>query len=232
MDKIIKKIISVILYLFLMYISYNVFLPENGFLSKNEQFLKKQENIIKFEKLVERSKSYRDIDKFHISEEVSSDERRIRLACEGCHTDYPHKKNRITRAFFNMHSFKLSCLTCHIDKNDRKKVKFGWFDSDANFKKDGIELKNTRITPYLVLDSYETAVERGIKDHDHLKRAYKLNVSLGKDVTCKSCHIKKGKLLLNLSSLGYTKDKIKILRTLDEATMYNRKNKWNYPDFL
>jgi hypothetical protein len=207
-------------------------MPEHVILKKNELFLKKQENIIKFEELTEELKTTRKGGKYHMSNALPSDEKKVRFACEGCHSNYPHKMNKETRAFFNMHSFRISCLTCHIAKKDMNKVKIGWFDIEENFRNNGKNLENTRITPYIIDDSFEFILEKGINNHDDLKKRFKINIARRKDLKCNACHIKKGRLLLDLQSLGYTTDEITILRNLDETTLFNRKESWTYPDFL
>jgi hypothetical protein len=232
MEKLIKKIISIILYLLAMYISYNIFVPEHGIIKKDKDFLLKQSNIIKYEKLITESKDSIKYQNYHLSDTILSGEAVVRFACQECHTDYPHKIITETRAFYNMHSVRISCLTCHINKKDMGKVKFGWFDNKENLKKNDGSFKDIQIAPYIIKDSLPIILETDIKDHDELKNMFNVKLAKKTGLKCKSCHIKKGRLFLDLSSLDYSNDDIKRLRNLDEAGMYDREEQWIYPDFL
>ena len=217
-----------------MYVAYNVFLPEQSILKKNDLFTKKQGNIIRYEKMLTEQADIKNKSGYHL-DEAPSDEGRVSFSCETaeCHTNYPHKTKKETRAFYNMHSFRISCLTCHIDANDRNLVQLGWFDAKENRKDSGGKKDdNIRITPYITMKSTEVVVEKGIKNHDDLKNKYNIRVSKRTDLSCQNCHLKNEKLFLDLPSLGYSEDEIKILRNLNEPTMYNRKENWRYPDFL
>lgn len=231
MEKILRKIISLTVYAFLMYYTYNLFIPEHGAFKKSEGFLKSQENIVKYETLLKESKDIQDAG-FHLPQGLPENKHKPRFACDKCHSDYPHKKDFKARAFYNMHAFRISCLTCHIDNSDLKKVKFGWFDNMGNFKKEGNTNEFLRIAPYVEFESLASIVENKIKDHDALKKTYKIKITKGEGLSCNSCHAKKGKLFLNLSSLGYNNEKIKQLRNLDETTMFKKDESWTYPDFL
>ncbi len=230
MNKTIKRIVSLIIYSLLMYVVYNVFIPDNVLLSKSDTFVRKQENIVKFERLLESTKGRkRDLD-YHPSNVQKTDEARARFSCqnEGCHTDYPHKKNLKARAFYNMHSYKISCLSCHIEAKKVKNIKFGWFDEKGNFRAVGKNLKNALIAPYVMRDGYEKHIEGAITDevqsHDDLKKVlagFKISISKSTKMNCNSCHKQKGKLYFDLPSLGYSEDKIKALRDSDEAKMFD-----------
>jgi transposase-like protein len=232
MEKLIKKIISIILYLVAMYFAYNIFMPEHGIIKKGKSYVTKQENIIQYEKLMAESETTNGYKKYHLTSAAVSNEAKVRFACQECHTDNPHKEIKDTRAFFNMHSAKISCLTCHIDKKDKGKVKFGWFDNKENLKENVGKITDIQIAPYIVEDTLPIILEADIKNHEELKSKFNVKVAEKARLKCKSCHIKKGRLFLDLSSLGYSDDEIKRLRNLDEADMYDRKEQWIYPDFL
>ncbi|MFC1856382.1 hypothetical protein ACFL2A_07595 [Thermodesulfobacteriota bacterium] len=232
MDRVLKKIISIISYFFLMYISYNVFMPESSLFKKSTSFLEKQESIVQYEELTEGANSTKSNKGYHKLDGVADEQKRARFACEECHGDIPHKENPITRAYNNMHTYRLSCLACHISKKDRKKVKFGWVDAEMNVKKDGSKEASARITPYIEDDSKLSIIEYKIKDHGDLENKYKIKIEKMENLACKNCHAKKGRLLFDLSSLGYGDEDKKRLRNLDETTMYDRKDNWRYLDFM
>ena len=232
MSKIFKKIVSIAIYLALMHITYNIFIPQESFTKKDLVFSKKQENIVKFDEMVAAPQTGKESTGYHTFADSKDREEPAHFSCEECHTGYPHKTNRETRAFFNMHSARISCLACHIDSKDRSKVKFGWFDKSGNYKKDGLIIPTARISPYKVIATHETLLEKGIKDHNDLKEKTGIHISKNPELKCSKCHFKTGKTLFDLNKLGYSKVKIDFLRNLDEASMYSGKANWIYPDFL
>ncbi|NQV42124.1 MAG: hypothetical protein HQ506_07200 [Candidatus Marinimicrobia bacterium] len=48
--------------------------------------------------------------------------------CLNCHSLWPHEKDSRTRAFNNQHSRYLSCMSCHMDEQSGRPVKFEWYD--------------------------------------------------------------------------------------------------------
>lgn len=76
---------------------------------------------------------------------LSGDQNMLPMAkqenCLTCHSLWPHKKNKRTRAFNNQHSRYLTCMVCHIDEQVGRPVKFEWYDF-------GIDNSITRKGPY------------------------------------------------------------------------------------
>lgn len=81
---------------------------------------------------------------FHYRAEVV-DERQQSI-CLQCHQSLPHRENETLRAFQNMHTQFIDCLTCHYQPED-KKIKAQWFDknwqaldlSQAGSKKESLQ---------------------------------------------------------------------------------------------
>ncbi len=48
--------------------------------------------------------------------------------CLNCHSLWPHQKDLRTRAFNNQHSRAMSCMTCHINEQPGRPVKYEWYD--------------------------------------------------------------------------------------------------------
>ncbi len=231
MSRLLKKIVAVLIHLLLMYFVYNMFIPEHSIFKKGEAYTKKQGNIARYEDLMAQPDVATSQTGYHQRQETPSEKGRARSSCIDCHTFYPHKKNIATRAFYNMHAIRISCLTCHIKKKDKSKVKTGWFDVNGNYKVNGREIESAQIASYLIIDTFYTIIEKGIKDHDELKDKYKISIALRDDIRCKNCHSSRGKQYLKLQHLGYSEKDIKKLRNLDETTRYDRKEKWIYDVF-
>jgi len=161
-----RKIYAIIGILLIAYSTYIVFVlvghiwhmegesdkEKTSQLSEEEKLFKE---MITDKKIVEYNLGYKvikqeDIEKHfhHVGELTLHDE--INL-CIKCHGDIPHDKNKVIRAFLNMHSDFLSCETCHvrIDNNDKK---YFWYD-----KKSGKELSNISISKFLSNSQYKLA---------------------------------------------------------------------------
>jgi len=61
--------------------------------------------------------------------------------CLTCHSLWPHKQDRRTRAFNNQHSRYMSCMVCHIDTKVGRPVDLEWYDF-------GVDNSITRQGPY------------------------------------------------------------------------------------
>lgn len=61
--------------------------------------------------------------------------------CLNCHSIWPHKKDVRTRAFNNQHSRYMSCMSCHVDDQPGRPIKYEWY----NF---GVDNSITRQGPF------------------------------------------------------------------------------------
>jgi len=62
----------------------------------------------------------------HIGLDIGPDNRSY---CVECHGDMPHDQIRELRAFLNMHSFFISCQTCHVKLEGAERTdEFRWYD--------------------------------------------------------------------------------------------------------
>ena len=52
-------------------------------------------------------------------------------SCRECHGLYPHRSNRLARAFINMHVGFMTCETCHINRDKFKSLTFDWASSET-----------------------------------------------------------------------------------------------------
>lgn len=51
-------------------------------------------------------------------------------ACRICHRLYPHDQNKLVRALLNMHTGFMRCEVCHLKRDQRRQVSYGWVDSE------------------------------------------------------------------------------------------------------
>ncbi|MCG6943883.1 MAG: hypothetical protein LJE87_00915 [Deltaproteobacteria bacterium] len=56
-------------------------------------------------------------------------------SCRVCHPIYPHSKNKLVRAFLNMHTGFMFCEVCHINRAKVDHLVYDWEDSEnADFR--------------------------------------------------------------------------------------------------
>jgi hypothetical protein len=63
---------------------------------------------------------------FHKDEKFSITNLEDKSSCRACHPLYPHSKNRMVRAFVNIHTGYLLCEVCHLKKEHRTGVYYDW----------------------------------------------------------------------------------------------------------
>ncbi|MFH1728613.1 MAG: hypothetical protein ABIA04_09365 [Pseudomonadota bacterium] len=63
-------------------------------------------------------------------------------SCLTCHGIYPHKENKKTRAYINLHTVFMSCETCHIKQDKHKNLVYKW----KNFN--GVKFFGTSFASY------------------------------------------------------------------------------------
>jgi len=71
---------------------------------------------------------------FHKNEQSYIVSLNDKSSCAVCHRLYPHSKNRVARAFLNMHTGFMQCEVCHIKKSKFKNIIFEWRETqDVQF---------------------------------------------------------------------------------------------------
>lgn len=72
------------------------------------------------------------ISPFHFRKQEHSDQKRESgVLCMQCHLGLPHQENEKLRAFLNMHTQFVDCLSCHYKNND-KAIQYAWFDENLH----------------------------------------------------------------------------------------------------
>ena len=88
---------------------------------------------------------YQDFDNrsehFHQTEERHFLPMDDQEGCLTCHSIWPHKQDRRTRAFHNQHSRFMSCMVCHTQEEAGRRLGYEWY----NF---GVDNSITRGGPY------------------------------------------------------------------------------------
>lgn len=154
--------------------------------------------------------------------------------CLVCHTPLPHKKEKTTRTFLNMHVNYISCWTCHLKIRD---VTFEnrWLSYEESQKKAGRKIAPFyRDEPVVFFKDHPYAKEIGEKwrklsDNEKASLKVRLHKPIKeKGYGCRECH-SMGQKLLNLETLGFTPERIKeikqnrIARFLEEYKKRKRK---------
>jgi hypothetical protein len=170
---------------------------------------------------------------FHIlDQKVYSDDKNPSM-CLLCHGNFCHAKSKKLRSYYNMHTFYLTCETCHIRKKKNENILFRWFDDNSGKPLNKIKGSNgsymAKIVP--VKGSYGSSDRLDIFPNEKLARDYmiyknryseekkkKIQEELMKHiskeaVTCKECHIIDG--YLNFSELGYSAFRVNELTNLE-----------------
>ena len=210
------------------------------FPSKTKAVLPEYSVTEKFTKTIERAM---ETGHFHILDEtVYSDEENAPM-CLRCHGNFCHAKSKELRSFYNMHSFYLTCETCHIRKGEVEEVSFQWFDDktgevvkepkgkDGSYGakivpvKDGERLdkfpKEKLALEYMKLEDTYTEEEKK-KIQDELMK----HVS-EEAITCKECHKRDG--YLDFSIVGYSQTRIKELTQLEIIKLIDEYKKFYLP---
>jgi hypothetical protein len=56
-------------------------------------------------------------------------------SCNACHSTYPHSRNKLVRAFLNMHTGFMLCEVCHINRKQFQHLDYAWYQPEhAEFK--------------------------------------------------------------------------------------------------
>lgn len=72
-----------------------------------------------------------DLDELHEDEKFYITRLADGSSCRACHRLYPHRSNKLARAFINMHIGFMTCETCHINREQFEPLQYEWMDSEA-----------------------------------------------------------------------------------------------------
>ena len=169
----------------------------------------------------------------HVGTEIGPDKH---LYCGSCHGDIPHNKTKELRAFLNMHSFFISCQTCHVELVGTEKTDvYKWYNRETGeivpspIKESGTGSFMAKIVPFIRVDGKLTRIDTKqrrefVEDYrQHEQDLSQSQKSQAQNVihqiitkqphTCEDCHQKENPLL-PLKDLGYPKERIdSVLRT-------------------
>lgn len=184
---------------------------------------------------------------FHVSESQVATNISTAPLCLRCHGNFCHYKSDLFRSYYNMHTFFLSCETCHIRRESDADIKFKWFD-DTN----GMELKavrgeyqnyNAKIVPVrligetferldkfpepaLALDFMKHKDTYSVEQKETIKKQLMKHIS-SRPVTCEECHSKQA--YLNYRELGYNDSRSADLSRIEIVKMIKEYNEFKFP---
>jgi len=168
--------------------------------------------------------------------------------CISCHGDYPHNETEKVRAFFNAHSWFISCEVCHDDNSNQENIVFKWLDNDTDialYKLQGEPgVYGARIVPFYIENKIERRLDNLIEEDE--VTAYKLTENTlnakqkqdaldkmhrnlnSKPASCDQCHVEES--LFDFNKLLYS-DKMSLhLKSIDVGTMINNYKVFHFPD--
>ena len=187
----------------------------------------------------------------HIGLDIGPDNRSY---CVECHGDMPHDQIKNLRAFLNMHSFFISCQTCHVKlEGEEKTGEFRWYDrrtgviipSPVEFEEPGtykskilpMERVNGQLRRIDSEDRISFALEYK-KSKDSLSEAQstKAKKIIHKIVSkqphiCEDCHNSKDPAL-PLEKLGYPKKRIDSILSTEVVGLIKNYTKFYIPRML
>jgi len=187
----------------------------------------------------------------HIGLDIGPDNRSY---CVECHGDMPHDQIKELRAFLNMHSFFISCQTCHVKLEGAERTgEFRWYDrrtgviipSPVEFEEPGtykskiipFELANGQLRRVDSEDRISFALEFQ-KSKDTLSEAQstKAKKIIHKIVSkqphiCEDCHNSKDPVL-PLEKLGYPQKRVESILSTEVVGLIKNYTKFYMPRML
>lgn len=186
---------------------------------------------------------------FHNVDEVSVAGIQSGSLCVECHGDYPHKKEKMTRSFFNAHSWFIACETCHTRPGKGEKFDYRWLEFETGNPMASLEgqagIYGGMIVPLRKVNGEEIRVDQLSDEDAEYTREYirlqdnldKYQIDLAnkrvhkplaeKPLFCDNCHDKDG--VLQFDQLLYSTDRSQHLQSLDMASMVSTYKEFHLP---
>jgi len=199
-------------------------------------------------------------DHFHNIVQEASSPVEAESVCFLCHTTLPHHKHKKMRALLNMHTFYLSCETCHLKREEGETVDYAWLDPPGAEQARGhygtsyhplsgsllrVNLES-RIAPvgqrggeraFLVQKTDTPMAQDYIRMKDNLSEQEKdfVKKNFHADIkptgaACKQCHSPDS--ILNLRGLGFSDRRRADLENLSISGMMTRYETFYLPDLF
>lgn len=187
----------------------------------------------------------------HVTTEIGPDNHSY---CASCHGDMPHSQIKELRAFLNMHSFFISCQTCHVRLTDEQKTGiYKWYSRETGeivsspVKDSAAGTYRAKIVGFVMEDGKPTRIDtkkrvKFVQDYRrHEDKLTQSQKSHAKNVIhqiisrqphiCQDCHQKENPLL-PLASLGYPKERIDAIVSTEAVGMINKYTEFYMPRML
>ena len=183
---------------------------------------------------------------FHNVDDVSVAGIQSGSLCVTCHGDYPHTKEKMTRSFFNAHSWFMACETCHVTPAEGGKFTYRWFEFETGKSMTSLAgqsgVYGGMIVPLTGDDKRLDQLSE--EDQEYTKEFIRLQDNLDKyqielaskrihkplakeALFCDNCHSSKG--VLPFEKLLYSADRSEHLRSLDMASMVSTYKEFHLP---
>jgi hypothetical protein len=151
-------------------------------------------------------------------------------ACGPCHRTYPHAKNALSKSFLNLHSPRLDCMVCHLEKSKKRPSRLGWFEwSLAGAKQSSAENMKAFLAPYIddaggreTFESRSGKMTAGFSDKEK-------HVIYTIDPPCTACHSSGG--ISIFMDAGYDGDTAERLVKMEHITKFAEGKTFYYPRF-
>jgi len=202
------RYLSISIYCFIAFISLNPVLANNLYLEQAKQASVKESDTKIHERIkhFQNRKRYtiKNLPSFHKQKEKKEEAETL---CQTCHGKLPHGKNSSIRAFLNLHSQRIDCLTCHFQPKDTS-LKYRWSNTKASKKIvpviQGESLLISAKHPFS-LQTKENWEQGDLYQKERLYQKIHQPLSETK-LSCRDCHQNKG--LLDLKALNFKPDEI------------------------
>ena len=188
----------------------------------------------------------------HIGFDIGPDKRSY---CIMCHGDMPHDDIKELRAFLNMHSFFISCQTCHVSLNGEDKTNvYKWYDrvtgeiiEESPVKESRPGSYTAKILPFVRIEGKLQPIDT--EDRRNFAREFKekettlteAQKSKAKKMIhqivskqphiCEDCHQTQSPLL-PLETLGYPKKRIDSILSTEVVGMIKKYTEFYMPRML
>ena len=135
--------------------------------------------------------------------------------CQICHGRLPHTQNSNVRAFLNLHSQRIDCLTCHYqsDQSEKKALNFIWDKTETSKKIVPMRGNQSLLISATHPFALQTKKRWDSADIYQKARLYQqIHQPLSKKkVACSDCHQHNG--LLDLAALKFKPEEIHKIET-------------------
>jgi hypothetical protein len=150
--------------------------------------------------------------------------------CAPCHRPNPHAKKVFAKSFLNLHSPRLDCMVCHLEKSTKRATRLGWFEwSLAGVEPGTIENAKAFLAPYIddaggreVFESRSGKMAAGFSEKEK-------HAMYSIDPPCTTCHSSEGPAIF--TDAGYDREAAERLAKMERISRYAEGKTFYYPRY-